>query len=587
MAADRIKRRLAAVLALDVVGFSRMMGENEAGTLAALIELRKTIVEPAVTGHNGRIVKLLGDGALIEFASAVDSVECAIAIQEAFAVRNADDARDRTILLRIGINLGDIIIEHGDIYGDGVNIAARLETIAEPGEICVSGTVFDQVDGKLDAGFEDLGLKEVKNIANPVRVYRVGLSDVEHRSAPATNSQTSDKPSIAVLPLDDMSGDKQHQYFCDAVAEDLTTALSRFDWLFVTARNSAFSYRGGAVDIKQVGRELGVRYVLEGSAQLMNRKVRVNIQLVDAETLGHVWADRFDREMEDLFDLQDDVVARIASTTAPEIIRAEISRINHKPSDTFGPWDHYLRAIDHYFAMTAEDLSQAIKHLEEAVKVDPQFAAAYGLRSLCETHAASRGWHRPVKQSYEVAERFAELAVRLSPTSPETNEAQAFILLCTGRARQAAVVAQRSVELNPNYARAHAVLGHALVHSGDAEGALVACENGLRSTSRDQRGSWLYDALGHVHFFLGQYEKAIDVSHRALQQDPSLFGAVVTLACANAQLGNQDEAQDAIQRLRNYIPGYSLRAVRKNPMFSDAAYVEKLVDSLQLAGLPE
>lgn len=585
MAPDRVRRRLAAVMALDVVGYSRIMGKDEAGTLAALIELRKTIVEPAVSGHYGRIAKLMGDGALIEFASAVDAVECAIAIQNASAAHNAKLSDDKTIRLRIGINLGDIIVEHGDIYGDGINVAARLEAIAEPGGTCVSGTVFDQVAGKLDTGFEDLGLQEVKNIANPVRVYRVGYDAAE--SPPAVNPPLPDKPTIAVLPLDDLSGEKEQQYFCDAVAEDLTTALSRFDWLFVAARNAAFAYRGETLDIKRIGRELGVRYVLEGSVRRIGRKVRVNVQLVDTETLGHAWADRIDREMDDIFDLQDDVVGRIASTVAPEIIQAEIGRTSRKPPETFGPWDHYLRAVEHYYAMTADDIEKAVGHLEEAFKVDPQFAAAYGLRSLCETHAAARGWHRPVKAAYEVAGRFAELAVRLSPTSPETNEAHAFMLLCTGRAREAAIVAQRSVELNPYFARAHAVLGHALVHSGDPEGGLAACEKGLRSTPRDQRGSWLYDALGHIYFFLGQYEKAIDVSHRALQYDPSLFGALVTLACANAQLGRQDEAQRAVDRLVAYIPGYSVRAVRKNPMFSDPAFANKLIESLELAGLPE
>jgi len=562
-----------------------MMGEDETGTLAALNKLHKTIVEPTVSGHRGRIVKLMGDGALVEFASAVDSVECGIAIQNAFTAYNVELSNPKAIRLRMGINVGDIIIEHGDIYGDGVNVAARLETIAEPGGICVSGTVFDQVGGKLDVGFEDLGLQEVKNIANPVRVYRVGSDTVE--STPVANTPVPDKPSIAVLPLDDLSGDKEQQYFCDAVAEDLTTALSRFDWLFVAARNAAFAYRGEAIDIKRVGRELHVRYVIEGSVQRMGRKVRVNVQLVDTETLGHVWADRIDREMDDLFDLQDVVVAQIASTVAPEIIRAEIARTSRKRPDMYGPWDHYLRAIDHYYMMTADDIGKAIGHLKEAVKADPQFAAAYGLRSLCETHAAARGWHRPVKEAYQVAERFAELAVRLSPTSPETNEAHAFMLLCTGRAREATVVAQRSVELNPYFARAYAVLGHALVHSGDLEGALAACEKALRSTSRDQRGSWLYDALGHVYFFLDQHEKAIDVSHRALQHDSSVLGALVTLACANAQLGNLEEAQQAVNRLVAYIPGYSLKGVRKNPMFSDPAFAEKLVESLRLAGLPE
>lgn len=585
MATDRVRRRLAAVLALDVVGYSRMMGVDEVGTLAALVDCRRKIVEPLVSGHNGRVVKLMGDGALVEFASVVDAVDCGIAIQDAFAERNAAPPDGKTIHLRIGINVGDIIIESGDIYGDGVNVAARLEAIAEPGTICISGTVFDQVKDKIEIGFEDLGLQEVKNIAHPVRVYR--LSSNVANPPPAAHPPLPDKPSLAVLPLNDLSGDKEQQYFCDAVSEELTTALSRFDWLFVASRNAAFAYRGQAVDVKRVGSELGVRYVVEGSVRRVGNKVRVNVQLIDTESLGHVWADRMDHEMDDIFELQDDVVARIASTAAPEIIQAEIARSRLKPPNTFGPWDHYLQAVNHYYAMTADDIEKAVGHLEEAVKVDPQFAAAYGLRSLCETHAAARGWHRPVKAAYQIAERFAELAVRLSPTSPETNEAHSFMLLCTGRPREAAIVARRTVELNPYFARAHAVLGHALVHSGDPKGALAACEKGLRSTSRDQRGSWLFDALGHVYFFLGQYEEAIDVSHRALQHDPSLLGAMVTLACANAQLGRHKEAQEAVDRLVAYIPGYCLRAVRKNPMFSDPAFVKKLIESLELAGLPE
>ena len=585
MAAERVNRRLAAVLVLDVVGYSRLMGADETGTLDALKQLHKTTVQPTISNHNGRIFKLMGDGALVEFASVVDAVECGIVLQESFAEWNSGASEAAAIRIRIGINLGDVIIEQGDVYGDGVNVAARLESIAEPGRIYVSGTVFDQVKGKIAYDFDDLGLQEVKNIAEKVRVYRVNSNANEVSSS--TGAPLPDKPSIAVLPLDDLSDNKEQLYFCDAVAEDLTTALSRFDWLFVAARNAAFAYRGSAIDVKRVGRELGVRYVLEGSVRRVGRKVRVNVQLVDAESLGHIWAERIDWEIDDLFDLQDEVVARIASTIAPEIIQGEIARTNRKPPSTFGPWDNYLRAVDHYHAMTANDIETAIGHLEEAIKLDPQFAAALGLRSLCETHAATRGWHRPVKAAYKVAENFAELAVRLSPTSPETNEAHAFLLLCTGRPREAAIVAKRSVELNPNFARAHAVLGHALVHSGDPKGALVACERGLRCTSRDQRGSWLYDALGHVYFFLDQYEEAIDVSHLALLHDPSLFGAFVTLACANAQLGRKEEAQKAVDRLTAYIPGYSLTAVSKNPMFSDPAFAKKLVESLRLAGLPE
>jgi adenylate cyclase len=278
MAAARARRRLAAILALDVVGYSRMMGEDEVGTLKALIDCRRNIVEPLVSDHNGRIVKLMGDGALLEFASVVDAVDCGIAIQDAFVDRNAAARDGKTVHLRIGINLGDIIIEGGDIYGDGINVAARLEAIAEPGTICISGTVFDQVKDKIEIGFDDLGLQEVKNISQPVRVYR--LSSEVAKSPPAAQPRLPDKPSLAVLPLDDLSDDKEHQYFCDGVSEDLTTALSRFDWLFVTSRNAAFAYRGQAVDVKRVGSELGVRYVIEGSVRRIGNKVRVNVQLI-------------------------------------------------------------------------------------------------------------------------------------------------------------------------------------------------------------------------------------------------------------------------------------------------------------------
>ncbi|MGI9520875.1 MAG: adenylate/guanylate cyclase domain-containing protein, partial [Hyphomicrobiaceae bacterium] len=341
MSTKRMRRRLAAVLALDVAGYSRMMAADEAGTLSALLELRKKVVEPELIDHNGRMVKVMGDGALIEFASAVDAVECALEIQERVAANDADLPDDKAIRLRIGVNLGDIIVQQGDIYGDGVNVAARLEAVAEPGGICISGTVFDQVNGKLEIGFEDLGLQEVKNIAQPVRVYSVGADAVQSPSAPIAPAQ--DKPSIAILPLDDLSGEKEQKYFCDAVSEDLTTALSRFDWLHVAARNAAFAYRGDAIDIRRVGNELGVRYVIEGSVRRIDNRIRVNVQLVDSETLGHAWADLMDYDVADLFELQDDVVARIASTVAPEVVQAEIARTNRKPPEALGPWDHYLR----------------------------------------------------------------------------------------------------------------------------------------------------------------------------------------------------------------------------------------------------
>lgn len=585
MATDRVERKLAAILAADVVGYSRLMGEDETGTLTALKELRATLIDPTIAEHRGRIVKLMGDGVLVEFASAVDAVECAVSIQRGMSQQNAKMPDSKSILLRFGVNVGDVIIDGDDIYGDGVNVAARLEGLANPGGICISGMVFDYVKGKLDAGFEDLGPQQVKNIAEPVRVYRVTSASVTH--APTSDLPLPEKPSIAVLPFDNMSDDHEQEYFSDGISEDLTTALSRFDWLFVVARNSAFTYKGEAVNVKRVGRELGVRYILEGSVRRAGNRVRVNVQLIDAKTDRHVWAERFDRELEDVFELQDDIVARIAKTVGPEITLAEIERAQGKRPETLDAWDHYLQAIAAYHRMTKEDLDSAISHLEKATEIEPDFANAYALLGVCYAHIGARGWVRPARQAYEEALRLAKSAVRLAPSSPETNHALAFVLTTIGEAEEAITVAQRAVELNPNYAEAYAILGHALVLSGDLEGGLAACHQAERSSPRESRGSWLYDTMGHAHFFLGDYEKAIEVSKRALHQDPSIIGGYVTLACSYAQLGRETEARHYVAALVEYIPRYSLRALRKNPMFVHPELIDKLVESMRLAGLPE
>ena len=478
-----------------------------------------------------------------------------------------------------------MIIDGEDIYGDGVNVAARLEGLADPGGVCVSGTVFDQVKGKLDAGFEDLGPQQVKNIAEPVRAYRVTSASIT--LAPTSDLPLPEKPSIAVLPFDNMSDDHAQEYFSDGIAEDLTTALSRFDWLFVVARNSAFTYKGEAVDVKRVGRELGVRYVLEGSVRRFGSRVRVNVQLIDAKTNRHVWAERFDREMEDVFELQDDIVARIAATVGPEITSAEIERAQGKRPETFDAWDYYLQAIAAFHRNTKEGLDTAITHLEKAIKIDPSFANAYALLALCHAQMGLFGWMRPVRQAFEKAQNFADNAVRLAPSSPEANHALALVLSLTGQAQRAIMVARHATELNPNFAEAHVVLGFALVFCGDLEGAFTACRKAERANPRDTRGSWLYDTLGWIYFFRGDYEKAIELSEKQLHQELNMVGAYVTLASAHAQLGHKQEAKQYIDALIEYIPRYSLRALRKNPMFIDPELIDKLVESMRLAGLPE
>lgn len=585
MAEERVQRRLAAILAADVVGYSRLMEKDETGTLATLKQLRAEYIDPTITKYNGRIVKLMGDGALVEFASVIDAVECAIVIQRDMSRWNTEISDGNFITLRIGVNVGDVIIDGEDIYGDGVNIASRLEGLADPGGVCISGMVFDYVKGKLEAGFEDLGAQQVKNIAEPVRAYRVTSASINDQAP--DELPLPEKPSIAVLPFDNMSDSHEQEYFSDGIAEDLTTALSRFEWLFVVARNSAFTYKGGSIDVKKVGRELGVRYILEGSVRRAGDRVRVNVQLIDAKNDRHVWAERFDREMEDVFEIQDDIVARIAATVGPEITLAEIERAQGKRPETFDAWDYYLQATAAYHRLTKEDLEAAITHLEKAVKIDPDFANAYALLALCYANIGMYGWRRPSREAYVAAKNQAETAIRLAPSSPEANHALALVLSLTGQAQRAVSIARRATELNPNAAEAHVILGFALVLCGDLDGALAACHQAQRSNPRETRGSWLYDTLGHAYFFRGNYQEAIDVSEKALHQEGRHIGPLVTLACAHAQLGQQKEAKHYIDELIKHVPRYSLRAVRKNPMFVDPALADIIIESLELAGLPE
>ena len=362
MADKRVERRLAAILAADVVGYSRLVGIDEEGTLAALKALRKSLIDPKITEHRGRIVKNTGDGALVEFASAVDAVRCAVEIQRETADRTINIPEDRRIEFRIGINIGDIVIEEGDIFGDGVNIAVRLESIAAPGGVCISEDVYRQVRGKFDATFEDIGEQKLKNIVQPVRVYRVrivgtsaGASAGEH----STNLPLPDKPSIAVLAFQNMSGDLEQEYFADGIAEDIITALSKSRWLFVIARNSSFTYKGRSVDVKQIGRELGVRYVLEGSVRKSGNRVRITGQLVEAATGVHLWAERYDRDLTDIFAVQDEITESVASAIEPAMAQAERLRVSRKPPDSLVAWEAYHRGLWHFLKQEPSENDQA------------------------------------------------------------------------------------------------------------------------------------------------------------------------------------------------------------------------------------
>ena len=377
---EPVERRLAAILAADVAGYSRLMGEDEEGTLAALKAIRRELGDPRITEHRGRIVKTTGDGMLVEFPSVVDAVRCAVEVQREMALRNTEIPAERRIEFRFGINLGDIIIEDDDIYGDGVNVAARLEALAEPGGICVSRVVRDQVRDKLDFAFEDLGEQQVKNIARPIRVYRIPIAENVASKVPLARP---DKPSLAVLPFQNMTGDAEQEYFVDGIVEEITTAMSRLPWLFVIARNSSFTYKDKTVDVKHVARELGVRYVLEGSVRKAGNRVRITGQLIDTMTGGHIWADRFDGALDDIFELQDRVASNVVGAIEPRLVVSEMDRAARKPAESLDVYDLYLRALAHVHKYTEEDMREAINLMKRALLISPSYAPAAAMIGWC------------------------------------------------------------------------------------------------------------------------------------------------------------------------------------------------------------
>jgi TolB-like protein len=411
LATERVERRLTAILAADVAGYSRLTGLDEEGTHAQLQAHLGSLVDPKIAEHRGRVVKNTGDGLLAEFSSVVDAVRCAVDVQRGMAERNADVPQEKRIEFRIGINVGDVMIDRGDIFGDGVNVAARLEGLAEPGGICVSGRVQDDARGKLEVAFEDAGEQQLKNIERAVRVYRVRPSGAAATTRPSL--PLPDKPSIAVLPFENMSGDPEQEYFADGIVEEIITALSQFRQLFVIARNSSFTYKGRAVDVKQVGRELGVRYVLEGSVRKLGSRLRITGQLVDASTGAHLWADRFDGGLEDLFDLQDQVAAKVVSVIARKLEGAEIERSKRKPTESLDAYDYYLRARARVGRHTREGNDQTLGLLYKAIELDPRFASAYGLAAWCYAQRKARGWMVDARQESAEAARLARRAVYL------------------------------------------------------------------------------------------------------------------------------------------------------------------------------
>jgi adenylate cyclase len=546
LATGRVERRLAAILAADVAGYSRLMGADEEGTLARLKALRRELADPKIKEHRGRIVKTTGDGLLLEFASVVDAVRCAVEVQREMAELNADVPPDRRIEFRMGINVGDIIKDGRDIYGDGVNIAARLEALAEPGGICVSRVVRDQVRDKLDMTFEDQGEQQVKNIARPVRIYRIPVAENAPAAAPVP---LPEKPSIAVLPFANMSGDPEQEYFADGMVEEIITALSRIRWLFVIARNSTFTYKGYAVDVKQVGRELGVRYVLEGSVRKAGGRVRITAQLVDALTGSHLWADHFDGLVKDVFELQDEIASSVAGIIEPTLQTAETARSTHRPTNDLNAYDAYLRAYALVWS-SARYVPEALRLLEQAIERDPRYGAALAWAAICYHRLCVAGSSADPEADHRKAAEFARRALEVAGDDSSILANAAFALAYFGEDIGAMMgLVDRALMLNPSSARAWHLSGNLRLYAGQPDIAIEHVEAALRLSPRARVGSSLA-VIGQAHFFSRRFGEAVPKLLLAIQEDPNYPVPYRSLAACYAQMGRLDDAREIVSRLR-------------------------------------
>ena len=549
-------RRLAAILAADVAGYSRLMGVDEEGTLERLKALRRELLDPKIAVHNGRIVKTTGDGMLVEFASVVDAVRCAVSVQQAMPERNTGIAADSRIELRIGINLGDVIVEAEDLYGDGVNIAARIEALADPGGVFVSNTVHDHVRDRLPFIFEDLGEQQVKNIARPVRVYRV--RDVRAAESTPAHSPPAlalpDKPSIAVLPFQNMSGDPEQEYFADGMVEEIITALSRIRWLFVIARNSSFTYKGQAVDVKQVGRELGVRYLLEGSVRKAGDRLRITAQLIDATKGAHLWADRFDGPLEDVFDLQDKVASSVAGVIEPTMQAAEIRRLAERPTGDLPAHDLYLRALSHVYPRQKEGIIAALDLLGQATERDPRYGVALARSGWCHFQLDVNGWTDDHEANRRTGVDLARRALQISPDDPDVLAIAAFVLAWYGEDINLAVgLIDHCLDLNPNFARGWYWSGVLRVMAGQPDLALEHFETFVRLSPRG-RISFYLTGIGNALFFKRRFDDAAAKLLASLEHLPTLTWTYRVLASCYTHMGRPDEAREIVKRLRTVTP---------------------------------
>ena len=593
MPEDRVDRRLAAIFAGDIAGYSRLMGIDDEGTLRQLKAHRKELVDPKITEHRGRIVKTTGDGMLVEFVSVVDAVRCAVDIQRGMAERNVPVPADLRIEFRVGINVGDIIFDGDDIFGDGVNVAARLEALADPGGIMVSSVVHDQVRDKLSFGFESLGEQTVKNIARPVGVHRIHLAEQVAADRPTAavgkmERMHSDRPTIAVLPFVNMSGDVEQEYFADGITEDIITALSKLRWLFVIARNSSFVYKGKAVDVKRVARDLGVRYVLEGSVRKGGSRVRVTAQLIDAATGNHIWAERYDGELADIFELQDQLTTRVVGAIAPKLEQVEIERAARKPTESLDAYDHFLRGMASLHQWTRESSDEARRFFYAAIELDPGFASAYGMAAWSFVPRKSNDWMSDRTQEVAEAARLARRAVELGADDAAALAGAGYALVFVVHdLDDGPAILDRALALSPNLAGALINNGWTKAFLGEPDLAIKHINDAMRLSPLDPMSFRTRAAVAFAHFVAGRYDESSVWAERALQEKSNYLPALRDLAASKALAGRDGEAKAAMARLRELAPAMRISNVREWQPFRRPADLARLEDGLRRAGLPD
>jgi adenylate cyclase len=585
VASDRLERRLAAILAGDVAGYSRLMGADEEGTLARLNATRHELLDPQVAEHRGRIVKRTGDGVLIEFASAVDAARCAIAIQRGMKERNLALPPEQRIELRIGVHVGDVIIEEGDIFGDGVNIAARLEGIAQPGGICISDDAHRQIRGKLDANFRDAGEQTLKNIELPVRVYHFSVEPAAAGKTGNAEPALPDKPSVAVLPFQNMSTEREQEHFADGLAEDIITSLSKVRGLFVIARNSTFTYKGRAVDVRKVARELGVRYVLEGSVRRSGDRLRITSQLIDAGTGNNLWAERYDRPMRDVFDIQDDITKEIVAALSIKLTDSERALVFSRSTQSLEAWLEAMQGFNDWIEGSPKGIREGRMHFERAVAIDPDYAVAWAFIGWTYYAEIRFGFSADTKASLAKAAELAEKCVRMNPDDPYTHGLRGNIWMVQGRFEEAVRECEIAVTGSPSDAILQVAFARVLISAGDAARGVQAIREAIQLNRIHP--TYYYGILANGLEHLGQNGEAIEVLREAIGRDPDYFSGHIRLASLYGLTGEIPAAKSALAAALRINPKFTMGMTEAFYASARADSTERFRNGLRQAGLAD